>query len=265
MTVTAKGLPDGLKVDKTSGVISGKPKAAGSFKATVTVKTAAGNTIKFKVKIVARDGVQLWENGPYWATTNIGADNPWDYGLYFWWGDTKGYSPSSDGKFSFNFDIDNDAIYTHGKYPSEMRKEGWLAYIANASPLTPEHDAAHVQWGEQWRMPTESELSYLGSSEYCDRKWTEVNGVYGCIVSGKGDYASASIFLPATGRGDGTSLGSAGKYGWYWSSETDGYPMDGEFGSWALYFKQESKKTVFGRTSDPYRELGLAIRPVKAK
>ena len=41
-------------------------------------------------------GVQLWENGPYWAETNIGAEKPEDYGYYFWWGDTKGYKRAND-------------------------------------------------------------------------------------------------------------------------------------------------------------------------
>ena len=59
-----------------------------------------------------RAKVQLWEGGPYWATTNIGAENPEDYGYYFWWGDTVGYKRendkwvASDGSslsFSFNF------------------------------------------------------------------------------------------------------------------------------------------------------------------
>jgi hypothetical protein len=40
--------------------------------------------------------VQLWENGPYWATTNIGAEKPEDYGYYFWWGDTVGYKREND-------------------------------------------------------------------------------------------------------------------------------------------------------------------------
>ena len=264
MTVTAKGLPEGLKVDQTSGVISGKPKSAGLFKATVTVKTAAGNSIKFKVKIVVRDGVQLWENGPYWATTNIGADNPWDYGLYFWWGDTKGYSPSSDGKFSFNFDgRSEDVIYTYWKYPSELRKAGWL----KNDILTPEHDAAHVQWGEQWRMPTVKELEDLKDSKYCDWKWTAVNGVYGCLVSGKGDYASASIFLPAAGAGYENSLYFAGTEGCYWTSEVLPYPMDLEQNlSYRFIFKKpKSKKPVDSRAEDEGRETGLTIRPVKVK
>ena len=61
-------------------------------------------------KEVGYGKVQLWEGGPYWADRNIGADNPWDYGLYFWWGDTTGYSPSGT-TFSFSFDKSNTPTY----------------------------------------------------------------------------------------------------------------------------------------------------------
>ena len=58
--------------------------------------------------------VQLWAGGPYWADRNIGADAPWDHGLYFWWGDTTGHRPGYD------FSSGNSAIYTYGKSVSEQ-------------------------------------------------------------------------------------------------------------------------------------------------
>ena len=66
------------------------------------------------------NGVQLWEGGPYWADRNIGAENPWDYGYYFWWGDTVGYKfengvwMASDGS-SQNFSFDETNTPTYGK------------------------------------------------------------------------------------------------------------------------------------------------------
>ena len=72
--------------------------------------------------------VQLWEGGPYWADRNIGAKKPEDSGLYFWWGDTKGYRPSLDGKFSFNFGENNSAIYTYDKSVSELQNVRVLFY-----------------------------------------------------------------------------------------------------------------------------------------
>lgn len=170
--------------------------------------------VRVTIRSVTADKVQLWEGGPYWATTNIGADEPWEYGYYFWWGDTIGYKRengvwvASDGstpnlvcdESSFK---END-VPTYGKNISTLRSEGWIT-LDNALVL--EHDAAYKHWGDGWRMPTDRELSDLDTK--CDRTWTFVNGVRGCVISGRGDYASASIFLPA----------KAGTYsGFYWSS-----------------------------------------------
>ena len=71
-------------------------------------------------------------------------------------------------------------------------------------------------------MPTKQEQ--LDLIAQCDWKWTTLNGVDGYEVSGRGDYATASIFLPAAGLGDETSLDAAGS-GYYWSSvpNWDGY------------------------------------------
>jgi len=162
---------------------------------------------------VSNGGVQLWEGGPYWSGRNIGADNPWDYGLYFWWGDTTGYRPSADGRFGFKFRWDNPDIYTYHKTVSELQSADW---VTSSGALAPSHDAAHVKWGGNWRMPTEAEFSAL--KDNCVWAWTTMNGVYGYIVRGRGAYESNSIFLPAAGYGDGTFLYAAGTYGEYWSS-----------------------------------------------
>ena len=161
--------------------------------------------------------VQLWEGGPYWADRNIGADNPWDYGLYFWWGDTEGHRPTADGTFSFNCWVDNSAIFTCGKGGNELLSAGWLT---SNFVLAPSHDAAHVKWGGGWRMPTEGELDELNKK--CDWTWVTQNGVNGCVVCGRGDYSSASIFLPAAGFGQQTRLSAGGSFGLYWSSDAAG-------------------------------------------
>ena len=254
VTFTAEGLPKGLAIDKKSGVISGKPKKAGVFKATVTAKTAAGNTIKFKVKIVVRDRVQLWKNGPYWATTNIGAVKPEERGLYFWWGDTKGHSPSSKGEFCFDFDFDDDnpAIYTCGKSVSELQGAGWLT---SDGVLAPKHDAAHVHWGGNWRMPTHQELFDLGIK--CEWFWITRNGSRGYVVRGKGKYASASIFLPSTGDVIRTRRTSSDSVASYWSSVP--HP-DYDYSAWAIYFNSGYYYPKF----DYYRYCGFSIRPVQS-
>jgi uncharacterized repeat protein (TIGR02543 family) len=188
--------------------------------------------------------VQLWEGGPYWATTNIGADKPEDYGLYFWWGDTTGHRPSS-----FNFSSGNSAIYTFGKNVSELKSAGWLT---SDGVLAPNHDAAHVQWGGGWRMPTKQELSDLDSK--CDWTWATVNGVNGYVIRGRGAYVSNSIFLPLAGYLTSERLTLASSYGCYWSSE----PYSGIWYSWSLCFSSS-----FRHMYNDTRLDGLSIRPVQ--
>ena len=205
----------------------------------------------------AHDKVQLWAGGPYWATTNIGADEPWDYGYYFWWGDTVGYKwvygswVASDGSSSdFSYDEEDDE-YTLDEYT--LRSEGW---ITADGVLAPEHDAAHVQWGGSWRMPTEQELSDLNSN--CDWRWMTTNGVNGYVVRGRGDYTSASIFLPCAGFGDGTSLFSVGSYGYYWSSVP--FLANSTY-AWGLYF--DSNYHDSSNYYNCYRNDGQSVRPVQ--
>ena len=92
------------------------------------------------------EGVQLWAGGPYWATTNIGAEKPEEYGYYFWWGDTVGYKRegnrwvASDGS-SLNFSFGADNTPTFKKTLETLRQEGW---ITAEGVLAPAHDAARA-------------------------------------------------------------------------------------------------------------------------
>ncbi len=207
-------------------------------------------------KNLEQDKVQLWAGGPYWATRNIGAEKPEDSGLYFWWGDTVGYRRegdlwvASDGS-SRNFSFGDKNTPTLGKGHAALRREGW---ITSAGTLAPQHDAAHAQWGGNWRMPTQQELYDLSSN--CDWTWTAMNGVNGYVVRGRGDYAGASIFLPTAGFGDGTSLYDAGSGGDYWSSvpyESDSY------GARDLNFYSGDHDT--NNFHDRY--YGFVVRPVQ--
>ena len=191
--------------------------------------------------------VQLWEGGPYWATTNVGAEKPEDYGYYFWWGDTTGYRTS--GKtFGFSFEPSN--CPTYGKSESQLKEGGWLT---NDGVLAPEHDAAQAHWGGAWRMPTKQELADLVNK--CNWNETTLNGVKGWIVTGRDAYKSDSIFLPCAGYGFGTSLHDAGSYGYYWSS----VPSSDNFSySWYLYFISSLHYTGFD-----YRFIGFPVRPVQ--
>ncbi|MBR6586920.1 MAG: InlB B-repeat-containing protein, partial [Kiritimatiellae bacterium] len=230
--------------------------ASGGTKITAssTVSTSI-TTLYAQWKITTHDKVQLWNGGPYWATTNIGAEKPEDYGYYFWWGDTVGYKwenqkwVASDGSSS-NFSFSSSNTPTYNKDVSTLQREGW---ITAESVLAPEHDVAHVHWGGDWRMPTDSDFDQLKSN--CDWVWTTMNGVNGYVVRGRGDYSANSIFLPCAGDGYGTSLCNAGSYGYYWSS----VPCSGHSGfAWCLRFYSGGHHTY-----DFFRYAGLSVRPVQ--
>lgn len=210
-----------------------------------------------RVTIGAHDKVQLWEGGPYWATRNIGAEKPEDYGYYFWWGDTVGYKRennkwvASDGSNS-DFSFVSENTPTSKKSLETVQSEGWIVTRDGTYVLAPEHDAAQKHWGGDWRMPTDQEFYDL--NDKCDWTWTTMNGVYGYIVRGRGSYASNSIFLPCAGCGDGTSLDYAGSYGLYWSS----VPLYSSYYSRCLYFDSSDHYTSYLG-----RDFGQSVRPLQ--
>ena len=206
--------------------------------------------------VLGHQKVQLWEGGPYWADTNIGAEKPEDYGYYFWWGDTIGYKRenskwvATDGSSS-NFSVSAGTTPTYNKSIATLKSEGW---ITADSVLVPEHDAAHVHWGGEWRMPTDAEFSALINN--CTTTWITTNGVSGRLVTGKGAYANSSIFLPAAGYGYDTKLYGTGSGGNYWSSTPNSDDSDG---AGRLYFNSSN----FRRHYIGSRDYGRSVRPVR--
>ena len=134
-----------------------------------------------------------------WATCNVGASKPEDYGNYYAWGETSTKE---------TYDYDN--CPTYGLSISKLQSQG---YIDSEGNLTSQYDAATANWGGDWRMPTDDEFGELYRS--CTWTWTTQNGVNGYNVKGP---SGNSIFLPAAGYRYGSSLYYAGSYGNYWSS-----------------------------------------------
>ena len=213
-------------------------------------------------------GVQLWENGPYWAECNVGASAPEDYGYYFWWGDTVGYTRSGGTKNFFGLytgvtwvpstgeqmsssPFDLSSCPTYGKDNSALLSAG---YVDSTGNLAPEHDAATAHLGEPWRMPTDAEIAALTNN--CVATWITTNGVSGRLVTGKGAYADRSIFLPAPGYGSGTSFANPNLRGYYWSSTPD---SDNSYKAWYLDFNS----SLFQRDIYYGRQYGLSVRPVR--
>ena len=213
--------------------------------------------------------IQLWEGGPYWADTNIGAVNPWESGYYFWWGDTIGYKRekasahglidrlfrngvwvASNGS-SLRFSFEDSNAPTNKKGVHALYREGWTTA---EGVLVPDHDAAHVQWGWHWRIPTIQELDELCKN--CDWIWKTMNGVGGYVIQGRGDYASNRVFLPAAGRGEKASLSLFGSDGNYWSSSACWY------GAGEIYFYSYDFSSRH-YTQEGWRFYGQPIRPVQ--
>lgn len=152
-------------------------------------------------------------SGLLWATCNVGAESPEDYGDYFAWGET---SPKSD--------------YDTYKYYSSSTDE--LTKYCTDSDYGPTDtkttldlidDAARVNLGGSWRMPTSAEQDEL--REKCTWTWTTLNGIKGYKVTSKSN--GNSIFLPAAGYRDGADVYSVGSLGDYWSSSLGSDSPDG--------------------------------------
>ena len=233
--------------------------ANGTYKLLWDAKADLGqvayDNMVMRVTVKTRNKVQLWEGGPYWAETNIGAEVPWEYGYYFWWGDTVGYRRennawvAADGSTS-NFLFNNGNTPTYGKGTAELLTAG---YIDSTGNLVAAHDAATAHLGSPWRMPTYAEISALISN--CTTTWITTNGVSGRLVTGKNNYADRSIFFPAAGRGGSSYFHESGSKGGCWSS-TLGPTSSNYAGSLGL----DSSNFRGGYT---HCASGLSVRPVR--
>ena len=215
-------------------------------------------------------------SGTLWATCNVGAEKPEDYGLYFAWGDTIGYA--KDESYTFNWK--NYKWMTPGqsgwqyvtKYTtSDGEKSGcWYngdTYVGttvdgvtykNLTELLPEDDAATANWGSGWRMPTRQEQEDLRNSAYCTWTWkTNYNGsgVNGYEVKSKSN--GNSIFLPAAGYRYDASLRYEGSYGDYWSSSL--YTSSSDY----AYILSFNSSSIDWHGSD--RCCGRSVRAVRVE
>lgn len=184
-------------------------------------------------------------SGIKWASCNIGAEKPEDYGNYYAWGEVL---PKEDYSWA-TYKYANGAYNKLTKYCNDA-SYGDNGFTDNKTTLEPEDDAARVNWGGSWRMPTAAEWDELRDN--CTWTWTTQNGINGYQVTSKTN--SNSIFLPAAGYRSVTGLNDVGRYGLYWSSSLREYDPDY---AWYLYFDSGD----VGRGSG-YRSYGRSVRPV---
>ena len=134
---------------------------------------------------------------------------------------------------------------------------GYNGFTDNKTELDLEDDAAYVNWGAAWRMPSKEQFAELINSNYTTTTWTTQNGVYGRLITSKKEgYTGNSVFLPAAGYRFNSSLYNAGSYGRYWSRTLD---EGGPYNAWGLYFNSSGIST-YGYY---FRYFGQSVRPVR--
>lgn len=162
-----------------------------------------------------------------WATCNVGAENPEDYGSYYAWGETE-------TKSDYSWDT-----YTDGEFIGDGK-----------TTLDAADDAATANWGGDWTMPTASDFDEL--KDKCTWTWTTENEVNGYRVIGTN---GNSIFLPAAGGRKGSGLDGEGSYGYYWSSSLD----ESNSGSGRFLYFNSGYVNAWGSSR---RYVGFPVRPV---
>ncbi len=140
-----------------------------------------------------------------WATCNVGASSPSDYGDYFAWGETE---PKKD----YSWDTYKWCRGTENSMTRYCTKSN-LGVIDNRKVLMPSDDIATVKWGSKWRIPTGEMYEELINK--CKWVWTELDGHSGYRITGP---SGNSIFLPTAGYYNGRDLCDCGGYGCYWSA-----------------------------------------------
>ena len=188
-------------------------------------------------------------SGTLWATCNVGAANPWDYGDYFAWGETTTKSSYWWDNYTYCRDGDYNKLT---KYCTES-DYGYNGFTDNKRKLEKTDDAATANWGSDWCMPTIEQFQELTGK--CSWTWTTLNDKKGYNVKGPN---GNSIFLPAAGNMYYDVPSYLGSGGYYWSS------------SLGAYGPGSARRLLFGSSyiaPDDWdgRSFGQSVRPVRCR
>ncbi len=171
-------------------------------------------------------------SGTKWATTNVGANQPYESGWFFLWSETR----------------KNDKLHKASVENKGINDLSKLGVIDGYHNLKPSYDAASANWGSEWRMPTSDEIDELLTLE---NEWTTINGVEGRQFKGKN---GKSLFIPANGSQTTQGVSNVGKFGYILSSNAN---KDASLVN-VLSVGQKSTKNLLG-----WRTSGYAVRPVR--
>jgi len=202
-------------------------------------------------------------SGTLWATCNVGADSPEEFGEYFAWGETE---PKYDYLWD-NYKHCKGSETTLTKY-CWYSSNGYNGFTDNKTELDPEDDAATVNWGSRWQMPSQQQMEELMLGGYVGITWTTQNGINGMLFT---SYSNGkSIFLPAGGFRSSYGVSNGGSHngspdgvsgnvnfaGDYWSRSID---LNKDY---EPYYKNFWSNYEFGMALYG-RYAGRNIRPVR--
>ncbi len=177
-----------------------------------------------------------------WATCNVGANSPEEYGDYFAWGETEPKENYDWSTYKYGLEYDRLTKYC------DDEGYGSFGFADYKTILEANDDAATVNWGGNWRTPTDVELQEL--FDRCTLVWMTQNGVDGCKVIGPN---GKSIFLPAAGKREGNTSWSVGTDCFYWANSLENTP------DWAFYMNiYDDYFSIEGHD----RYYGCSVRPV---
>ena len=189
-------------------------------------------------------------SGTLWATCNVGADNPEDYGDYYAWGETVGYK---GGKSTFSWSTYKYCNGSHRDLKKYCTKSAFGTYDG-ISKLVSSDDVAQVNWGNKWQMPSKTQLDELRTK--CSWIKTRKNGVNGFLVINNN--TQKGIFLPAAGSRNETLLYHGGSCVFLWTCTLDSsFPCD----AYELAALGSGSINTWGMR----RKWGNSIRPVCKK
>lgn len=170
-----------------------------------------------------------------WASHNLGAEFPEEYGGYYGWADPTGEQTSTD-------------VYNENRLWTSALYGGSNPPVSICGTA---QDIVYISWGGTWRLPTHAEIQEL---EACSREWITQNGINGYRFTGSN---GNSIFLPAAGSRLDESVSYAGTVGYYWTGTLSEDPDHNGERAYRLYMGQDRTNT-----NPAHRYRGQSIRPV---
>lgn len=204
------GKPGVVEVDE-NGIVTAKSVGTATITATC-YNLSATSTVTVLESDPVIEAVNLGLS-VMWATCNVGARSPEDYGNYYAWGETDVKEIYSWDTYKFRISGNDRSNIILSKYNTSSSN----GTVDDKTVLEAEDDVAHVKWGGDWRMPSKAEFVELINN--CNWVWTTLNGVPGYrVTSKKTGFTDNYIFLPAAGFRGSSVFVNEGSECNYWSN-----------------------------------------------